>query len=185
MICVLGVLKTDEGLKIKEELLSWLIPSYEVIAVEQEAPGRLYEYPAIQLAADMAYRTSSDVLYLHTKGAFNRHPVNADIRRMWRNEFGNLLKAKKYYDLVDKDPMKPVIATPIMGPNKETWFNAFVIGQCAAFSVSAGIRPDKDRYVFERVAGVVPLSDVEVVSPYPVKEGRAIFDLMYELSKEN
>lgn len=47
MIAVLGVLKTQEGLRVKEEMLEWMRPVFDVLTVEQEAPGALYEYPAL------------------------------------------------------------------------------------------------------------------------------------------
>ena len=46
--CILGVLKSEEGLKIKEEMLSWLSPLYDVELVEVDPPNdKLFEYPFI------------------------------------------------------------------------------------------------------------------------------------------
>ena len=37
--CVLGVLKTAEGLRIKEEMLGWLNEKYDVTLVEVDPPN--------------------------------------------------------------------------------------------------------------------------------------------------
>ena len=177
MIAVLGVLQTDEGMRVREELLAWLRPLYEVIEVHQCAPGVRYEYPAIALACDMSYKLQEPVLYLHTKGAANVHPVQAEIRRMWKNELGNEQSRKKYLDLLTGGPK---IATPIMSPvGKCTWFNAWIINKEAAEILRDHCVPSDARYDYESVARD---TDIEVVSPYEPKENKAIFDLTRELA---
>lgn len=177
MIAVLGCLKTQVGLAIKQEMLSWLTPMYEVITVDQELPGRLYEYPAMQLAFDLSAKTTQPVLYLHTKGAANNHPVQGHIRQMWKNELGNREKLQKYLDLVNTPG--PKLATPIMSPvGKCTWFNAFICNPEAAVILSEYVKPSESRYDFECIARN---TEVEVVSPFPPKENADIFRLLREL----
>lgn len=158
MIAVLGVLNTEYGAAAKAEMLSWLAPYYDVIVVEQEPPGRLYEYPAIQAACDIAVKEDSPVLYLHTKGAGNPSPVQKTIREMWWVQFTKNQEA--YFKQVDT--AEPRISTPIMGPNKETWFNAFYVNPAAAAILLTKLKPDPNRYVFECIARD---TEVEVVSP--------------------
>jgi hypothetical protein len=68
--CVLGVLKSSRGLQIREEILSWLLREYNVYCVEQEMPGKLFEYLALRFAQWLCCENGcDDVLYVHTKGA--------------------------------------------------------------------------------------------------------------------
>ena len=68
--CVLGVLKSPRGLQIRDEMLSWLLNEYNVYCVEQEMPGKLFEYPALRFAQWLCIeKDCDDVLYVHTKGA--------------------------------------------------------------------------------------------------------------------
>lgn len=162
MICVLGVLKTEEGLRIKDEMLQWLRPVHNVYAVEQEAPGSLYEFPAMALAIEMCHKTQAPVLYIHTKGAANQNKVQEMVRTMWQGEFGNPEKMKEYLKLVECD--EPRLACPLMGDASQTWFNAFVMNHAAATVLRETIRPSADRYLFECVARN---TSVKVVSPRP------------------
>lgn len=177
MIAILGVLRTDEGMKIRDEMCEWLQNLYEVIEVHQAQPGVRFEYPAIALACEMSYKLNEPVLYLHTKGAANVHPVQRDIRNMWKNELGNKYKLQTYLDLVAGD--EPRISTPIMSPvGKCTWFNSFVINPQAAKILRESVVPTDQRYYYESVARD---TEVEVVSPYAPKEDKAIFDLLRDL----
>ena len=68
--CVLGVLKSPRGLQIRDEMLSWLLNEYNVYCVEQEMPGKLFEYPALRFTQWLCTEKGcDDVLYVHTKGA--------------------------------------------------------------------------------------------------------------------
>lgn len=162
MICVLGVLKTEEGLRIKDEMLQWLRPIHNVYAVEQEAPGSLYEFPAMALAIEMCHKTQAPVLYIHTKGAANHNKVQEMVRKMWQGEFGNQEKVNEYLNLVDG--VEPRLASPVVGEDSQTWFNAFVMNHAAATVLRETIRPSTDRYFFECVARN---TSVKVVSPRP------------------
>ena len=50
IICILGVLANEKGLKIADLMLQWLLPEYDVYCVYQKYPGLLYEYPALRFA---------------------------------------------------------------------------------------------------------------------------------------
>lgn len=178
MKCVLGVLKSPEGLLIREEMLEWLSPLYEVIEVCQDVPGALFEYPALALAFEIASKTDRPVLYLHTKGAAFPTEVQGEIRAMWKNELGIPERAAKYVDLADV-PM-PRLSTPIMSPNKDTWFNAFFVNAAAGRILRDTVKPSEIRHVFEFVARDTP---VDVVSPFEPCDGVPIFTLMRRLAK--
>ena len=86
--CVLGVLKSSRGLQIKDEMLSWLLNEYNVYCVEQEMPGKLFEYPALRFAQWLCIeKDCEDVLYVHTKGAGRPSDVQKRIRKMWQMQF--------------------------------------------------------------------------------------------------
>lgn len=128
--CVLGVLLSDEGITIKNEMLEWLIPEYDVITVEQELPGKLYEYPAINYAVNLAKETKELCLYVHTKGAANNGSIQEKIRNMWKQEF---VENKNYYlNKFSQHKNDAVIICPFTGPDKNTWFNGFYITPEAA-----------------------------------------------------
>ena len=82
--CVLGVLKSPRGLQIRDEMLSWLLNEYNVYCVEQEMPGKLFEYQALRFAQWLCTeKECEDVLYVHTKGAGRPSDVQKKIRMMW------------------------------------------------------------------------------------------------------
>lgn len=129
-LCILGVLLSEEGVKIKDEMLGWLSSDYDVISVEQTLPGDLYEFPAIKYAIDYCKNNDEYCLYLHTKGAANQGPIQEKIRNMWKNEFIN--NKKKYIEMMDKYKNDSVILCPFTGDDKNTWFNGFYITPNAA-----------------------------------------------------
>lgn len=144
--CVLGVLKTEAGLKIKEEMLAWLSPIYEVFCVEQEAPGVLYEYPAIKMAADLAVDLDEPVLYLHTKGAAMPNQAQPMVRAFWQHEF--TVNSEKYFEMVNEN--KPLVSAPYTMKRNIAWFNAFVMNPIAAKWLLTYLKPQSDRYWFEQ-----------------------------------
>lgn len=147
--CVLGVLKTELGLKIKEEMLAWLSPLYDVITVEQEAPGELFEYPGIRMAASIAAETYESVLYLHTKGAFYQNPTQPHVREYWRQEF--VEKADAYFAPCEVNKDDAVVTAPVVAKNnKVCWFNGFVMSPGAAKKLNKVISIKKDRMWFEQ-----------------------------------
>lgn len=129
-LCVLGVLRTELGMKIKAEMLSWLSSCYEVICVEQEPPGSMFEFPALKTAAAISVARNEPVLYLHTKGASNpvvyRHQVM--VRQLWAHEFTN--KKDDYFLAVNKE--EPTISCPYSGDLRQTWWNGMVINTAAS-----------------------------------------------------
>lgn len=174
--CVFGVLKTKEGLDIKAEMMQWLTKSYNVITVEQEAPGELFEHPAIATAASLSIALNQPVLYLHTKGAANLSQVQQVIRKMWQNEFSNPYQ----YFVIATGP-RPVIVAPEVSTDKCTWFNGFVLNPEAGKILEQHLHEIRsDRYFYESVARG---TDIDVVSPYHNVEGRHIFELLDKLSK--
>ena len=48
--CIFGILESKKGLAIRDEMLAWLKPEYNVWCVYQRLPGRLFEYPALRFA---------------------------------------------------------------------------------------------------------------------------------------
>ena len=174
--CVLGVLKTKEGLAIKDEMMQWLTKSYNVITVEQDAPGELYEHPAIATAASLSVALNQPVLYLHTKGASNINQVQAVVRKMWQNEFAEPYK----YFVIATGP-RPVIVAPEVSTDKRTWFNGFVLNPEAGKILEQHLHEIRsDRYFYESVASG---TDIDVVTPYHNVEGHRIFELLDKLSR--
>ena len=168
-ICVFGVLLTEEGKKIKAEMLEWLEPIYEVHLIEQEPPGKLFEYPAIKEAIELSIERNLPVLYIHTKGAANPVPSWAErmmnekfdipksakledcqktIRNLWKNEFtGDRLT--KYLDRLNTE--KATVCCPYTGIQKWTWFNAWMINPTAAKLFSNRLRFSDYRWYYERI----------------------------------
>jgi hypothetical protein len=171
-ICVFGVLLTDEGKKIKAEMLEWLEPIYEVHLIEQEPPGKLFEYPAIKEAIELSIERNLPVLYIHTKGAGNpvrgtapcpAYPVgyraidcmpsnrcNEDwqgcVRNMWKHEFTE--NRDKYFEAVNVD--HSMVACPYHSKNNRiTWQNAFVMNPQAAVEVKETFIQTTNRYYYE------------------------------------
>ena len=145
--CVLGVLKTEEGLRIKAEMLAWLEPKYEVFVIEQEVPGKLYEWPALKFAADLSENSMEPVLYLHTKGAGNPREQQRWVRNFWRDEFVGHIE--QYFEAVDV--LNPTVVAPIASKkNRICWFNGFVINPLAAKELNKNITLKTDRMWYEQ-----------------------------------
>lgn len=148
-ICVLGVLASDAGIEIKNEMLSWLLDGYNVIAVNQEPPGILFEYPALYCAQDISFRTHRPILYLHTKGAANQNAKysQCNVRLLWKDEFLN--HKKEYMNAVYTN--NATVACPIISNKlKITWWNGF-IANYAAWTHIGQIEPSENRFVFEQL----------------------------------
>ena len=147
-MCIFGVFSNQLGMRIREEMLSWLLPLYNVIEVRQKTPGVLFEYPALRFA--QWFLLNNDVnycLYVHTKGAANNNSVQRYVREMWRLEFGSENRRKNYVELCDTD--EPTQACPYVGPNgAETWFNGFFANK-AAFTELGDIEKYENRYLYE------------------------------------
>ena len=161
--CVLGVLKTEEGLRIKEEMQLWLREKYELICVEQDPPGALIEFPAMMQAITLSLHTNEPVLYLHTKGAANIHGNQRFIRQLWQHEFGE--DADWYFKRVEED--KPKVAAPIVSKNKGiTWFNGFVFNPAAANNMIKHLHIPNDRMWYEQ--GFLGECYLDVIGRYSI-----------------
>lgn len=164
MLGVLGVLLSDRGKIIKEEILENL-NMHQWLVIEQEMPGKQAEYPALKYAIKLAIEMNEPVLYVHTKGAFNEVPPitlpksihtcmpegatlkdwQSCVRKMWYNEFGKNIE--KYIQAVKSD--KPIVSCPYTGPGKATWQNGFVMNPAAANELSKIFKYTSNRYWYE------------------------------------
>ena len=161
--CVLGVLKTEEGLRIKEEMQLWLRPNYEVICVEQDPPGELIEFPAMLEVIMLSIYTNEPILYLHTKGAANIHSNQKFVRRLWEYEFTK--NADWYFKQIEGDEAK--VAAPIVSKRHGiTWFNGFVFNPAAANNMIKRLRIPKDRMWYEQ--GFLGECYLDVIGRYSV-----------------
>ena len=149
-MCVFGCLMSERGRQIKQEMLSWIVSKYDVVCVNQEYPGKLFEYPALYFAKLYSEQKCASVLYLHTKGAFNPSNVYGQVqtRRMWEEEF--IDHYEWYQTIVAND--KLAVAAPFVSdaPWGVTWTNGFIAGPGAW--KNAVVRPPEsphDRYVYE------------------------------------
>ena len=158
-LCVFGCLLTDIGKQIKREMLTWLTSSYHVLCIDQQPPGRLFEYPAMLYAAKLSVDTNQPVLYIHTKGAANQNHLQAKVRHLWQIEFGTS-HASKYFSVVNSN--NPIVATPFASPEGSTWFNGFVMNPAASkiclqvindfnHPISKHLKPENIRYRYEHM----------------------------------
>ena len=157
-LCVFGVLKTEEGLKIKKEMLEWLNPLYEVLCIEQDPPGTMFEYPAIKYALQLSIDMNEPVLYIHTKGAANKKTwYQNGVRNIWKNEFSNENHINEMFEFC-KNINKPYVICPFTGNTNITWFNAFIVNSLAAKAVLPTLKtPTKDnRWYYECIFEKIP-----------------------------
>ena len=155
--CVFGVLKTPIGLKIKDEMLEWLYPLFEVFTVEQEPPGTLFEYPAINLVLHMCVETNEPIMYIHTKGAANVNINNTNVRYAWKDQYENHLQ--DYLNAINIK--KPLVVCPWTGPKKTTWFNSWIITPLAASILLKTFHIDKNRFYYESMFKNQPKIEVK------------------------
>ena len=142
-LCVLGVLLTDKGIEIREEILIMLRGKFDIYTVEQQAPGVLFEYPALLYVRKLTQDTGKPCLYLHTKGAANPNYAQPLVRKMWYDEL--IGKHEKYLEAVNTNI--PTVACPYCSPDGVTWFNGFVANRLAM--EYANVVKNDDRYYFE------------------------------------
>lgn len=148
MLCVFGVLKNPRGLFIRDRISEYLKKRFDIFYVEQDPPGVMFEYPAIRCALNMAIKMNEPVLYIHTKGAVDPHKMwyQKPAKQIWEHEFGT----DKAFEIFEKiDVSEPIIATPLVGPNNATWYNAKVINPSAAKIILESFHFTKDRYFYE------------------------------------
>ena len=109
-------------------------------------PGKLFEYPALRFAQWLCCENKcEDVLYVHTKGAGRPSDVQKKIRKMWEMQFTEVQGEKYRVMLGEFD-----VICPLSGRYGETWFNGMLISK-RAFENIGTIRPEKDRYVYQRL----------------------------------
>lgn len=146
--CVLGVLKTAEGLRIKEEMLGWLNEKYDVTLVEVDPPNDIeFELPFIKKACEVSIESNEPVLYLHTKGAAMQNNAQPIVRDFWRREFVG--KSEKYFDAVNTQ--SAAVVAPIVGTEHPIcWFNGYVMNVSAAYQILPVLKIQQDRYWFEQ-----------------------------------
>lgn len=140
-ICVIGVLDNPEGHRIKDEMIEWLQENYLIFEVLHD--GSKFEYTALKEAQKIALENKCSVLYLHTKGAFNKNKGQEDIRNMWKYEF----KAPElYFNQINCD--EPTIIAPFIGDDAQTWYNGFVANY-SAWKILGDIEETNNRYYYE------------------------------------
>lgn len=169
-ICVLGVLNNDRGIKIKNEMLQYLRSYYNVVACIQDAPGTLFEYPAISLACKLSTSRNTNILYIHTKGAGNAIPANYPItmmnsqvnypsvatpqdcqrivRLMWKKEF-TTSKSDAYVQPLNTSI--PTVTCPYLDASRITWQNAWMINPAAAKILNQSMHLSTNRYYYEQL----------------------------------
>ena len=146
--CVVGVLTTENGKVIADELYEMLNPKYNVYKVEQEPPGREFEYPAINFAIDLCKtKKLKQVLYLHTKGAVYSRPIAKQVRQgLWKQEFVDNID----WYLTTCDTDKPTVACPATNNSGTTWYNGFFINLPACEIVTLK-KELCNRYYYEHI----------------------------------
>lgn len=170
MICILGCLDTEEGLKICEEMREWLDKEHSVFVVHQAPPVNKFEYPAIKCVIEAAITLNEPVLYLHTKGAGNKIPLNYKtammspnvnfpkeakpedcqkiVRLMWKKEFTSD-RLKEYEKIINTN--LPTVVCPFTGKEKLTWQNGFIINPAAAKEIKKTFHFDENRWYYEQL----------------------------------
>lgn len=166
--CVLGVLKTEEGLRIKEEMLSWLEPFYDVETVEVDPPNDVeFELPFIKRACEVALENRESVLYLHTKGAAMPNRAQPIVREMWKRIFTE--KRDDYFRIADDREDTAVIAPFAARERKICWYNGFVMNRYAAGAILKKLSVHEDRYWFEQE--MLKESEVTVLGQWNCEDG--------------
>ena len=141
-LCVLGSVDTERGREIAAELLKWLF-KYEVHEVVHD--GSLYEQPALRYAQELSIKENRPVLYLHTKGAYNKPERSRKIRKLWRREFQDGVDALCWWR-----QCLPLVVCPFTGADRMTRYNGFWATP-EAWKAIAPIEPSEDRMVFEKL----------------------------------
>lgn len=139
--CVLGAAQTEKGKEIEAELLSWLVPNFNVYVVRHD--GRTFEYAAIHFLQEVMTRCDAPCFYLHTKGAYYTRNVSHRVRNMWKHEF--VEKRDEYLRAVLSE--KAIVATPYTGTDKVTWYNGWCANAAAIRKMNI-IKTD-DRFYYE------------------------------------
>ena len=124
-----------------------LLPGYDVYYVYQKYPGIFYEYPALRFAQWISLNYNIPIiLYLHTKGVFNRQIYQDNVRSVWKHEFteprNNIYINVLSHNISD-------ISLPFR-IKVNTWFNGLFISN-RAFNLINEIKYIKeDRWYYEQ-----------------------------------
>ena len=173
ILCVFGVLENDNGKKIEEEMLKWLLPNYNLYIVYQKYPGKLFEYPALKFAQYLIKKENKTLLlYLHSKGAFYPGFEKNVVRKLWKYEYsGNNIK--KYINPILNNIAD--VTSMFVGNNKTTWFNGFYISY-RAFNIIGNLDKylNKSRFFYE---GLFRNQNVRVLGIIKNKVDKNIYDL--------
>ena len=145
IMCVFGCLLTESGKKIKKEMLEWLTKKYDVICVNQEPPGDLYEFPGLKFAQQYTIDNNIPILYIHTKGAANPKNVYDQelCREMWKDEFIN--HYEDYLKLLETHE----VVCPFTDENGSTWINGFIATPQAFNKINIPI--SSNRFIYEHI----------------------------------
>lgn len=170
-LCVLGVLKSEKGLKIKDEMLSWLEPLYDVTLIEVDPPNDVeFEFPFIKKACEVSIANNEPVLYLHTKGAAMQNNTQLFVREFWHKIFTD--EADLYFKYVETD--KPTCSAPIVSKEKHAcWFNGFIMNTAAATNILKILSVHNDRYWFE--TGMLKEANVDVIGKLSADDANIAF----------
>ena len=151
-------------------MLNWLLPEYDIYFVYQKYPGILFEYPALRFAQWLLSKLNQTILlYVHTKGAFNKSKSSFIVRDLWMNEFTHPRNKKYIKSILDN---RTDISIPFR-KGRCTWFNGMFISK-RAFDLIPEIKVQKNRYFFEgglfhrnntRIKGIIK----DHQSPYGIR----------------
>lgn len=144
-LCVYNCVDTPRGLQIASEMLEWLKPLYQVHVVHHD--GSKFEYEGMKYLKELSEKTKEPILYLHTKGAYNKFTLSRRVVNCWRKEFGDRDRAMKYFDAVNH--YGPIVACPFSNGHNIPTYNGFVVNYCAM--AMADIVESEDRMVYERM----------------------------------
>ena len=177
--CVLGVLKTEEGLRIKEEMLLWLNPLYDVETIEIDPPNNeLFELPFIKRACEVAVESNEPVLYIHTKGAAMHNYCQPIVRAMWEDAFTS--HSEFYFSLVNQT-FSAASAPFVNSTASVCWYNGFVMNSAAAKNILEILKPHRDRYWFEQ--GMLAEAGVKVLGQTETADGNITTKALLEYYK--
>lgn len=141
-LCVLGVLDNNAGQVIKNELINWLSNKFQLFIVQQKFPGKLYEYPALNIAKQLSTKLNKNLLYVHTKGAFYPRAEAPVIRNIWKKLFND-----KYAWCLNYLSKTNAMCCPFSGNSKIPWYNGFFADPIAWSKLN--IIPNDNRWYYE------------------------------------
>ena len=170
--CLLSIMDNERGNQIAKEMVSFLATKYEIIEFRHD--GTKYEYPGILMAAKLSKEYNEKILYIHTKGAGNPNSAQPWVRMFW------------YYFLAQHNEWlnehNDGIQCILLGKEKQTWFNAFMINPDAAEIIINNMEETNDRYYYEQLPEKIKINNVYALA-YDVKP-EEIGKVVKELEKK-